>query len=163
MMTTEGQRDVAAHGMTPETRRCNLQLVQHGNDVGGLPAPPIYRLIVRLVASTVSAGVDEDEAIGVRKSRDVSSIPPARSRPGQTVVEHQRLLAPSYLVVDTQSVVRRVRHRAVPISWGIWAGSILPPQGRPAVHTPLHEPCASWGATPAPDCDDRVCSRCEFH
>ena len=56
MMATERQRDVAAHGMTPEARRFNLQIVQHGDDVGGLPAPPICRLIVRLVARDRARG-----------------------------------------------------------------------------------------------------------
>jgi hypothetical protein len=117
MMTTECQRDIAAHGVAPEARRCNLQIVQHGDDVGGLPASPICRLIVRLVAPAVSASVDEDEAIGVGKPRDVPSVPPVLSRPGQAVVEHQRLPAPRDLVVDTRAIVHRVRHRAVPLSW----------------------------------------------
>jgi hypothetical protein len=43
--------------MTQEARRCKFQIVQHGDAIGGLPATPICRLITRLVAPAVSAGV----------------------------------------------------------------------------------------------------------
>jgi hypothetical protein len=112
MMATEGQCNISAHGMTPETCRFNLQIVQYGDDVGSLPAPPICRLIVRLVALTVPSGVDEDQAIGLHQPPNISGIPPALARPGQAVVEHQRLPAPRDFVMDEQTIVDRIRHGA---------------------------------------------------
>jgi hypothetical protein len=37
-MPSEGQRNVAAHGVAPEARHVDVQVAEHGHDVGGLAA-----------------------------------------------------------------------------------------------------------------------------
>src|SRR5215212_4547342 len=77
------------------------------------------------------------------------------------MVEHQRLAAARDLVMDAQTVVGRVGHPAVPLSWNASTGAYFPSREVGGAYSSART-VRLLGRDAAPDCDDRVCARCQY-
>jgi hypothetical protein len=106
-------------------RAFNPFSVEDGEDVADTLAEGIGRGIVRRITAALTAGIEEDEAIGITKGFDVAGVfaAPVFETAEEADVEDQRGSAALELVVNTDAVILGVgrgrpsppgRRRALP-------------------------------------------------
>ena len=94
-------------------RAFNPFSVEDGEDVADALVERVGRGIVRRVAAALAAGIEEDEAIGVTQSPNLTSVlaAPIFETSKEADVKDQRWPAALDLIVNADAVVVGVRHR----------------------------------------------------
>ncbi len=112
-VAADGERHVAAHGVPPESRVEDAELVQYGNGAGGVARTGARGAAARFVAGAMAAHIDQGELVVLAQTRRVAGVVPAGARPGEAMGKNERLAITRNLGRELCSVRVGKRHEVL--------------------------------------------------
>lgn len=88
----------------------DFELLEDGDDVGGIALASIGLRLVRFIARTVSTRIDQDQAMSRLQGFDIAEVIPGLEAVGEAVLEHQRRAITLNLVMNADALIVGVRH-----------------------------------------------------